>query len=502
MHPTALPSKYGIGDFGETSRNFIDFLNESSTNIWQVLPLGLTSLDEFSPYSSPSSILGNRYLVDIEKLTKYEKIDIVTPQFSNDFVQYKDVYKFKDDIFKNVSKNINLQDKIFTSFLDDDLIKKHITFLILKDLNQKSWNEWDKVHQDYSDDLFDKLLIENTELVNFHVLTQYEFFNQWKSLKKYANDKNVQILGDIPIYVNHDSADVWLNKEMFELDETGNMELVSGAVPDSFNMEGQIWGNALYRWDLHKEDDFKYWKEKLNKSLNLYDYLRIDHFIGFFKYWSIPKGESALNGYWREGPRFDFFKEISKDVDLTKLLAEDLGVILKETKQVLEEYNIPGMKVLQQRIPDSDEDLPYLGDSDVVDKKSLFEEASDDYFEETHPNNWDFSLAAYTGTHDSPTTKEWFDELNKSKYENFLDYSQTLDNKFDNDVWNFISLVWESNCQLAITTVQDLLKLDSKARFNIPGTSENNWIWRLDNFESLKGVTDSLNALNHSTNRN
>ena len=159
MHPTALPSKYGIGDFGETSRNFIDFLNESSTNIWQVLPLGLTSLDEFSPYSSPSSILGNRYLVDIEKLTKYEKIDIVTPQFSNDFVQYKDVYKFKDDIFKNVSKNINLQDKIFTSFLDDDLIKKHITFLILKDLNQKSWNEWDNIYQDYSDDLFDLSLI-------------------------------------------------------------------------------------------------------------------------------------------------------------------------------------------------------------------------------------------------------------------------------------------------------------------------------------------------------
>ena len=289
---------------------------------------------------------------------------------------------------------------------------------------------------------------------------------------------------------------------MFELDETGNMELVSGAVPDSFNTEGQVWGNALYRWDLHKEDNFKYWKEKLNKSLNLYDYLRIDHFIGFFKYWSIPKGESALNGYWREGPRFNFFDEISKDVNLTKLLAEDLGVILKETKKVLEEYNIPGMKVLQQRIPDSEEGLPYLGDSDVVDKKSLFEEASDDYFEETHPRSWEFSLAAYTGTHDSPTTKEWFNEINKSKYKNFLDYSQTLDNKFDNDVWNFISLVWESNCQLAITTVQDLLELDSKARFNIPGTSENNWIWRLDNFESLKGVTDSLNALNHSTNRN
>ena len=502
MHPTALPSKYGIGDFGDTSKLFIDFLNETSTNIWQVLPLGLTSLDEFSPYSSPSSILGNRYLIDVDKLSTYDKVDFEIPQFSKQYVQYKDVYKFKDDIFKKISENIDINDKPFSTFLNSELIRKHITFLILKDLNKESWNNWGKIHHKYSDNLFEKLSDENSKIVNFHVLTQYEFFNQWDSLKKYANDNNVQILGDIPIYVNHDSADVWLNKEMFELDESGNMEFVSGAVPDSFNSEGQVWGNALYKWDIHKNDDFKYWKEKLNTSLNLYDYLRIDHFIGFFKFWAIPKGESALNGHWREGPRLDFFETINKDVDLTKLLAEDLGVILKETKEVLEKFNIPGMKVLQQRIPDSDENLPYLGDSEEIDKKSLFDEASDDYFEETHPSNWEFSLAAYTGTHDSPTTKEWFDEVSKSKYQNFLDYSQLINNKFDNDVWNFISLVWESNCQLAITTVQDLLELDYKGRFNIPGTSENNWIWRLDNFDSLKNVTNVLKELNHSTNRN
>ena len=477
MHPTALPSKYGIGDFGDTSKNFIDFLNDSSTKIWQVLPLGLTSLDEFSPYSSPSSILGNRYLIDVEQLTKYEKIDIVSPQFSNDYVQYKEVYRFKDDIFKNVSKNINLQDKIFSSFLDDSLIRKHITFLILKDLNQKSWNEWDNIYQEYSDDLFDKLFTENTELVNFHVLTQYEFFNQWGSLKKYANDKNVKILGDIPIYVNHDSADVWLNKEMFELDETGNMELVSGAVPDSFNMEGQIWGNALYRWDLHKEDNFKYWKEKLNKSLNLYDYLRIDHFIGFFKFWAIPYGKSALDGHWRDGPWETFFEKISNNVNFNKLLAEDLGVVLDTTAQILEKYGIPGMKVLQQRIPDKTD------------------------HDEINPKNWSESVVAYTGTHDSPTIRQWFDETSSEQINFFNQYKKELNNKFESDVWNFISMTWESPCKVAITTIQDLLELGAEGRFNLPGTQKGNWKWRIEDLDQLSEPLEKLKLLNQACER-
>ena len=501
LHPTALPSKYGIGDFGDTSKKFIDFLHDTSTSVWQVLPLGLTSVDEFSPYSSPSSILGNRYLIDIDKFSlKYEN-NIEPQPFSKKFVEYENVYKFKDEIFKNISQNINLEDQIYSNFLEDDLIRKHITFLILRDLNRKSWNLWDNEYQNYNDNLFDKLLKKNKNFVNFHVLTQYEFFNQWKSLKQYANNKNVNILGDIPIYVNHDSADVWLNKDMFEIDENFEMEYVSGAVPDSFNVEGQIWGNTLYKWDAHKDDNFKYWKDKLNRSLDLYDYLRIDHFIGFFKFWTIPKGKSALDGHWRQGPKLDFFESISKDVDLKKLLAEDLGVILKETKEILEKYNIPGMKVLQQRIPDNDENLPYLGDTEIINKKTLFEEASDDYFEETHPNEWNYNLAAYTGTHDSPTIKQWLDEAGVSKYEKFINYTKSLSNTFDNDVWNFISLVWESNCQLAVTTIQDLLQLDSKARFNIPGTAENNWIWRLEDLDILESIKKDLKMLNKSTNR-
>ena len=501
MHPTALPSKYGIGDFGNTSREFLDFLEETSTNIWQVLPLGLTSLDEFSPYSSPSSILGNRYLIDIEQLDGFENKNYKIENFSKEYVEYKKVYDFKDLVFKDLSQTINPDDEIYSNFLNEELIKQHITFLALKDLNQTVWTSWDKEYIEYSEKLFKKLLKDESNLMNFHIFTQYEFFKQWNDLKKYANDRKIKILGDIPIYVNHDSADVWLNKEIFELDQSGEMEFISGAVPDSFNKQGQVWGNALYKWDNHKSSNFKYWKEKLNKSLDLYDYLRVDHFVGFFKFWAIPTGESALNGHWREGPRHDFFESISKEVDLTKLLAEDLGVILKETKEILTKYNIPGMKVLQQRIPDDVEDLPFLGDTEVIDKESLFEEASDDYFEETHPKEWDYNLAAYTGTHDSPTTQEWFDEVNDSKYKNYKEYTKTLKNSFNNDVWDFIALVWESNSQLAITTTQDLLKLDSKARFNIPGTSDNNWVWRLVDLKNLEVVKKDLQTLNKSTNR-
>ena len=227
MHPTALPSKYGIGDFGNTSKEFIDFLKETSTNVWQVLPLGLTSLDEFSPYSSPSSILGNRYLIDIEQLDGFDNKNYNVENFSKEYVEYKKVYDFKDLVFKDLSQTINPDDEIYSNFLKEELIKQHITFLVLKDLNQTVWTSWDNEYKEYSEKLFEKLLKDESNLMNFHIFTQYEFFKQWNDLKKYANDKKINILGDIPIYVNHDSADVWLNKEIFELDQSGEMEFIS-----------------------------------------------------------------------------------------------------------------------------------------------------------------------------------------------------------------------------------------------------------------------------------
>ena len=205
-----------------------------------MLPLGLTSLDEFSPYSSPSSILGNRYLIDIEQLDGFDNKNYDVGNFSKEYVEYKKVYDFKDLVFKDLSQTINPDDEIYSNFLNEELIKQHITFLALKDLKQTVWTSWDNEYKEYSEKLFEKLLKDESHLMNFHIFTQYEFFKQWNDLKKYANDKKINILGDIPIYVNHDSADLWLNKEIFELDQNGEMEFISGAVPDSFNQQGQV----------------------------------------------------------------------------------------------------------------------------------------------------------------------------------------------------------------------------------------------------------------------
>jgi len=305
-----------------------------------------------------------------------------------------------------------------------------------------------------------------------NLFLQYEFDNQWQKLKSYANSKNVKILGDIPIYVNHNSADVWLNQHLFDLGDNKEMSFVSGAVPDDFTVEGQVWNTALYKWENHKEEGYKYWIQKLEYSLKNYDYLRIDHFIGFFQFWAIPRGESALNGHWRKGPWKTFFDDVSKSINFEKLLAEDLGVVLQETADILNNFQIPGMKVLQQRIPnESDHD-------------------------EIHPNKWDFNIAAYTGTHDSPTIKQWFNEVDDVQIQFFNQYKESCSNLYESDVWNFISLVWESPCQLAITTIQDLLELGVEARFNLPGTQQNNWKWRIEDLRLLTQPLEVVKELN------
>ena len=501
LHPTALPSKYGIGDIGNAAFEFVNFLEATETKIWQLLPLGLTSNEEFSPYSSPSSLLGNRYLIDLDNISDYQPTSSVK-EFDKKSVDFKNVYKFKDQIFYEISQNINIEDPIFFELLNDELIRSHITYLVLRDkYGLKTWTSWEKDHQEYRDNLFENIAKNDKKLLKFHIFTQFEFFRQWGKLREYANKKQIQILGDIPIYVNHNSADVWLNKEIFELDSDGEMSFVSGAVPDSFNKEGQVWNNCLYQWDRQKLDNYKYWTDKLNKTLDLYNYLRIDHFVGFFKYWVIKKGDSALKGEWKQGPKSEFFDKISKNVDLDKLLAEDLGVILKETKSLLNKYNIPGMKVLQQRIPDDNEGLPFQGDTDIVNQNKLFEEASDDYFEEIRPKYWEENLAAYTGTHDSPTIKQWLNEVDDIQIEFFNKYKESSSSLYESDVWNFISLVWESPCQLAVTTIQDLLELGKEARFNIPGTKEKNWVWRLEDLDILKNIKKDLKKLNKYTDR-
>ena len=477
LHPTSLPGGVGIGDFGKNSYEFVDYLVETKTKVWQVLPLGPTDEIEYSPYSSPSSVLGNINLIDLTNLSSNEEIKIEDKIFNEKFVDYKKVYEYKKEYLRLSSKNIDIKEKEYQFFLEDITIRKHLTFLTLDQKNKVPWNKWIDSEYNYTEQLFEFVIKEFESDFKFNLFTQYEFYKQWFQLKEYANKSGIKILGDIPIYVNHNSADVWSDKSLFDLDENGEMSYVSGAVPDDFTVDGQIWNTALYNWENNRLGNYQYWISKLQNNLDKFDYLRIDHFVGFFQYWAIPINEKALNGEWRKGPWKNFFKEVSKNIPMSKLLAEDLGVILQETDQILKEYNIPGMKVLQQRIP-----------SDVVN-------------EEIHPHDWNQNIIAYTGTHDSPTIGQWFEESNDIQMRSFDEYKQKLKYSYSEDIWNFISLVWESPAILSVTTIQDVLNLGKSARFNVPGTKYDNWSWRLRNMQELDKTIDKLRELNKNNSR-
>ena len=477
FHPTSLPGKHGIGNFGKNAKTFIDYLVETNTKIWQVLPLGPTDEKEYSPYSSPSSVLGNINLIDLDNLHIESDLILDDIKFSDEFIDFKNVYKYKSNALYNISKSINVNESYYQQFLDNKLIREHLTFLTLNKINGHPWFSWNETQKSYSEYLFEYVSNEYEEEFKYNLFTQYEFIRQWDELKQYANQSGIKVLGDIPIYVNHNSADVWSNSNLFELDNTGNMSYVSGAVPDEFTTDGQVWNTTLYDWDINKEGNYEYWINKLKSNLDKVDYLRIDHFVGFFQYWAIPIGESALDGSWRKGPWKTFFKEVNKVIPMSKLVAEDLGVVLSETEKILEKYNIPGMKVLQQRIP------------------------SNINHDEIHPSEWKENLIAYTGTHDSCTIKQWFDESNKIQRKYFDNYKQELNFKLNNDVWDFISLVWESPAQVSVTTVQDLLELDKEARFNSPGTKIGNWGWRLKEMDQLNSSIKNLRALNETNSR-
>ena len=250
LHPTSLPSKYGIGDLGKESYEFIDLLSQSGTKIWQVLPLGITDNIEFSPYSSKSSILGNPYIVSLDNLKNQiynnNELDKIKLPISSE-VNYKAVYKNKDKIFNLISERVNDNDNEYQKFLENDLKKRHLTFITLSEVFENSWSEWSEDYQNYSEDLFDMVFHEYKNIFTKNLFLQFEFDKQLQNLKSYANSNNVKILGDIPIYVNHNSADVWLNKHLFDLDDSNNMSFVSGAVPDDFTVEGQVWNTALYQ---------------------------------------------------------------------------------------------------------------------------------------------------------------------------------------------------------------------------------------------------------------
>ncbi len=460
MHISSLPGDTGIGTLGKEAYEFVDFLKNSGQTYWQVLPLCPTSYGD-SPYQSFSTFAGNPYFIDFDLLCKedllkksdYSKIK----WYENpERIDYKLLYKNRFKVLRNAFDNFNLNNAKYIDFCNETSfwLDDFALYMSLKNsFDGKPWNEWSQDLKTRNDKSVSKVKIELNEEIEFQKFIQYIFFKQWNDLKKYANENGIKIIGDIPIYVAGDSADVWANPKQFLLDENCNPIDVAGCPPDAFSDDGQLWGNPLYDWDYMKKDGYLWWKNRIEHLCKMCDVIRIDHFRGFESYYCIPAdSKTAKIGEWRKGPGIDFFKEIENSLGKKDIIAEDLGFLTPAVKKMLKQSKFPGMKVLQFAF-DTDEDNDYL------------------------LHNFTKNSVAYAGTHDNDTIIGYMTKTAPRKTRKRAREYLRLTRK-EGYNWGFMKAVWSSNSNTAIVTMQDLLGLGNEARMNYPSTVTDNWQWR------------------------
>ncbi|MEX2464122.1 MAG: 4-alpha-glucanotransferase [Balneolaceae bacterium] len=462
VHPTSFPSKYGMGDLGSEAKMFIDFLVNTDQSIWQVLPLGPTGYGN-SPYASYSAFAGNHYFISLDILVEKELLKPKEVQSAlmpvTDKVDYTQSYENKNDLYKLASE------RFFASMSDGEKseleqFKKANEFWLddyclfmacLKANDRKPWNKWDPDLAQRKPKTISKFRREQRDEIQFQTWLQFEFFNQWNALKEYSNSKNIRVIGDIPIFVDHNSADVWANPEYFEVDQQGNRKLVSGVPPDYFSVTGQLWGNPLYKWDILKKNDYSWWVERFRQMFELYDAIRVDHFRGFDAYWEVDASEeNAINGKWVDGPGKNLFNSIKKELGELPIIAEDLGVVTPSVEELRDHFQFPGMKILQFAF-NSDSTNSFL------------------------PHNYTQNCVVYTGTHDNDTTMGWYQSAPDLEQHKVREYTQSEGSDIS---WDLIRLGMLSVANQAIFPLQDFMNLDANHRMNIPGTVKNNWIWR------------------------
>ncbi len=463
----SLASKYGIGDFGEGAYRFVDFLETSGQSYWQILPIVPTTVGD-SPYQSPSSYGGNPYFISPEILIKEELLhpDEAKICENKKKIDYAHLYNTRYLMLKKAFARFNKNDKKYLEFCEKnkDWLPDHsLYFALKKHFNLLPFNEWnDGIKHRVSSDM-EHYRDRFGEDIEFHNFVQYKFYDQWMSLKKYANEKGIKIIGDIPIYVSYDSSDVWKNPELFQLDENLLPEKVAGCPPDNFAKDGQLWGNPLYRWSEHKKDNYAWWKKRLRHTLTLFDVVRIDHFRGFDEYYAIPYGEeTARNGEWKKGPGIELFNAIGDTTDKENIIAEDLGFITPSVRKLLADTGYSGMKILQFAFDERDE-----GDKS-----------------EHLPHNYPENSVAYTGTHDNQTLLSWVSTITETEFSKVRDY--LCDYYTPKEKLNFplISEILKSPAKLTIIPMQDYLELSDEARINTPGNPYGNWDFRI-NFGEL-----------------
>ncbi len=481
LHPTSLPGRYGLGDLGSWAHRFVDYLEEHDQRLWQVLPLGPTSYGD-SPYQALGAFAGNPLLVSLDRLIAQGWLtddDVADADFPDDSVEYGNVIPYHFDRLFRAYKAFEAKAgqaarAEFDQWCADSKawLEDFALFMALKNAHGgRPWVEWEPELAHREPAALAAALTQHAEAIGSVKFFQWQFFSQWSALKAYANERDIQIVGDAPIFVAHDSSDVWANPELFFLDEKGYPTVIAGVPPDYFSATGQRWGNPLYRWDVMAKDDYTWWINRLRQTLATVDMVRIDHFRGFEAYWEIPASEAtAVVGQWVKAPGMDFFTSVKRQLGDLPIIAEDLGVITPEVEALRDGFGLPGMKVLQFAWGDMMGAEPFL------------------------PHNYVPNCVVYSGTHDNNTTVGWYNEEATPAMKHHLNVY--LDREADDIQWELIRLGEASTARLFVTPLQDVLGLDSYARMNLPGREGGNWSWRAvpADFEH-----DGINRLQHYT---
>ncbi len=457
----SLPSPYGIGTFGKAAYDFVDFLKQGGQTYWQILPLNPTNYGD-SPYQSFSSFAGNPYFIDLDMLVSdglLTKSEIIACDFGDatDKVDYEKLYLNRYPLLKTAFKRF-LADDDYAVFIKENAhwLNDFALFMAIKNAQGgKAFYEWDIPFKQRHPEALKKAECDYIDDINFYKFLQYKFIKQWSALKKYANKNGIKIIGDIPIYVALDSADVWSAPQQFQLDSDYTPKAVAGVPPDVFSEDGQLWGNPLYDWNYMKKTGYAWWKQYLGCALQRYDTVRIDHFRGFESYFAIPYGDkNAKGGKWVKGPDTDLFDAFKDEFgNNLPIIAEDLGVITPAVRKMLSATNFPGMKVLQ---------FAFDGDS-----KNAF-----------LPHNLNTNCVIYTGTHDNDTIMGWLENFDANAVKQAKNYFNYQNN--DGFNWAMIKSAMSSVADTCIIPMADFLGADSSARINTPSTLGDNWQWRID----------------------
>lgn len=487
LHIASLPNDYGIGTLGREAYDFADYLKKCGQTIWQILPLSQTSYGD-SPYQSFSIYAGNPYFVSMETLEEeglllHEEYAEENWRENERYIEYgtlySSFYKVMKLAYKRFKEKGGLSGKAYKAFKkEQSWLAEYSLFMALKDEHDgKPWNEWEDKYRLHDDKALSAFAKKHTDEIELYSFLQFKFFEQWFKLKEYVNNLGIEIIGDIPIYTAYDSVDVWKEPNLFRLDEDRLPVVVAGFPPDDFSKDGQLWGNPIYDWDKMREEGFAWWVARMSAAKKLYDVVRIDHFIGFDRYYAIPYGsKTAAVGEWCKGPGYELFKVIKEKTGKDGIIAEDLGIITPSVRRLLKQAAYPGMKVLQFAF-DPNADSAYL------------------------PQNFtNTNCVVYTSTHDNDTVAGWFSDSDKAVKKFCKEY---LGVKRAAEIPHaFIKLAWFSIADYAVTTIQDLCGYGSEARINIPSTLGCNWKWRAVKSDFSEENAEYLKTLTKMSNRN